>query len=215
MKTISAAIALMLLATSAVLAAERVPVVRTKMNLGGRPVLCEYAFGTNGVVYCNSMFRDTFQKAGDSVGTWKIDEKKRVVIQWYNSTNICLPQSNEVLSVDFEGTPPKLQIVEHDDKNQVNAVTGCEIDSLGGVPGENARKWLAAIIPAIDSTHLALINPLKNLSTLQRREMMKRLDEVETEYRENQKRALDVKANPLAKVLVRVPSDARPKPDDK
>lgn len=215
MKTISAAIAVTFLATSVLVAAERVPAVRAKMKLGGRPVLCEYTFGTNGVVYCNSMFRDTFQKAGDSIGTWRIDEKRRVVIQWYNPTNICLPQSNEVLSVDFEGTKQKLQIVEHDDKNQVNAVSECEIDSLGGIPGENARKWLGAVIPAIDSTHLALINPLKNLSTLQRREMMKRLDEVETEYRENQKRAQNVKSNPLAKVLVRVPSDARAKPDNK
>lgn len=215
MRTIIAAIALTLLALTTAVAAERVPVVRATLTLAGRPILCEYIFGTNGVVYCNAMFRDTFQKAGDSLGTWQIDDNQNVVIQWYNRTNICLPQSREVLSVDLASNPPKLQIVDHADKNQLNAVTGCEIESLGGIPGENATTWLAAVIPAIDSTHLSLINPLQNLSTLQRREMMKRLDEVETEYRENQERVSKIKSNPLSNVLFRVPSDARSKPAGK
>jgi hypothetical protein len=211
MKTVTTLLAVILLA----IAAERVPVVRTRMTLNKRPVLCEYVFGSNGVVYCSAIFRDTFQKAGDSVGTWKIDPKRRVVIRWYNPNNICLPATTEVLRVDLKRKPPQLQIVEHDDKNQVDTVTRCEIESLGGVPGENARKWLSAVIPAIDSTHLSLINPLTKLAPLQRKEMLARLDEVEVEYRKNQKLASEIKDNPLASVLFRVDSDSRTKPEKK
>lgn len=211
MKTLATFFAFIFLATPTAFAAEKVPVVRAKMTLGGRPALCEYAFGSNGVVYCSAIFRDTFQKAGDSLGTWKIDDKKRVVIQWYDSNNICLPTANEILTVDLRKKPPQLQIVEHDDKNQVNSVTGCELESIGGVPGENVRKRLSAVVPMIDSTHLSLINPLTNLSSLQRREMLARLDEVEKEYRDNQVNAAEVKGNPLEDVLFRVPAETKSK----
>ena len=58
---------------------DRVSVVSATMSVNGRPTLSQYAFGSNGVVYCSALFKDTFEKAGDSVGIWKIDKDKRVV----------------------------------------------------------------------------------------------------------------------------------------
>ena len=185
---------------------DRVSVVSATMSVIGRPALSQYAFGSNGVVYCSALFKDTFEKAGDSVGIWKIDKDKRVVIQWYNTKNICLPTVNEVLAVDFKSNPPKLQIVEHDDKTQVDSVTKCKIESLGGLPGESAKVWLTGMDSAFQSTHLSLINPSNSLSLLQRREMMKQLDEVETEYNDNQKLAANLVDNPLSSVLFVVPT---------
>ena len=133
-------------------------------------------------------------------------DRNSFVIQWYNTKNICLPTVNEVLAVDFKSNPPKLQIVEHDDKTQVDSVTKCKIESLGGLPGESAKVWLTGMDSAFQSTHLFLINPSNSLSLLQRREMMKQLDEVETEYNDNQKLAANLVDNPLSSVLFVVPT---------